>query len=120
MLVWCRGVSDESASGYRSLQRFVATNQRGEGVFRLALSTQNEDIIAKTADVTRDICHSRDVAIVIKDHFLFVEKHGLDGVHLSDGSRNVRKARKNLAKDSIVGAFCGKLPCLLLVTRVNG
>ena len=75
--------------------------------FRLALSTQNEDIIAKTADVTRDICHSRDVAIVIKDHFLFVEKHGLDGVHLSDGSRNVRKARKNLVKDSIVGAFCG-------------
>ena len=75
--------------------------------FRLALSTQNEDIIAKTADVTRDICHSRDVAILIKDHFLFVEKHGLDGVHLSDGSRNVRKARKNLVKDSIVGAFCG-------------
>ena len=75
--------------------------------FRLALSTQNEDVIAKTADVTRDICQSRDVAIVIKDHFLFVEKHGLDGVHLSDGSRNVRKARKNLVKDSIVGAFCG-------------
>ena len=75
--------------------------------FRLALSTQNEDVIAKTADVTRDICHSRDVAIVIRDHFLFVEKHGLDGVHLSDGSRNVRKARKNLVKDSIVGAFCG-------------
>ena len=75
--------------------------------FRLALSTQNEDVIAKTADVTRDICHSRDVAIVIKDHFLFVEKHGLDGVHLSDGSRNVWKARKNLVKDSIVGAFCG-------------
>ena len=75
--------------------------------FRLALSTQNENVIAKTADVTRDICHSRDVAIVIKDHFLFVEKHGLDGVHLSDGSRNVWKARKNLVKDSIVGAFCG-------------
>ena len=75
--------------------------------FRLALSTQNENVIAKTADVTRDICHSRDVAIVIKDHFLFVEKHGLDGVHLSDGSRNVRKARKNLIKESIVGAFCG-------------
>ena len=26
---------------------------------------------------------------------------------MSDGSRNVRKARKNLVKDSIVGAFCG-------------
>ena len=75
--------------------------------FRLALSTQDENIISKTADITRNICHSRDVAIVIEDHFLFVQKHGLDGVHLSDGARNVRKARKELGKEAIVGAFCG-------------
>ena len=66
--------------------------------FRLALSTQEENTIAKTADVIRNICHSRDVAIVIEDHFLFVQKHGLDGVHLSDGARNVRKARKSWEK----------------------
>ncbi|HLQ17406.1 MAG TPA: thiamine phosphate synthase, partial [Tabrizicola sp.] len=30
----------------------------------------------------------------------------LDGVHLTDGSRNVRKARKDLGSDAIVGAFC--------------
>ena len=75
--------------------------------FRLSLSTQDENLIAKTADVIRHICHSRDVAIVIEDHFLFVQKHGLDGVHLSDGARNVRKARENLGKEAIVGAFCG-------------
>ena len=75
--------------------------------FRLALSTQEEGTIAKTADCIRNICHSRDVAIVIEDHFLFVQKHGLDGVHLSDGARNVRKARENLGKEAIVGAFCG-------------
>ena len=75
--------------------------------FRLALSTQDENTIAKTTDVIRNICHSRDVAIVIEDHFLFVQKHGLDGVHLSDGARNVRKARKDLGKEAIVGAFCG-------------
>ena len=75
--------------------------------FRLALSTQEENAIAKTADVIRNICHSRDVAIVIEDHFLFVQKHGLDGVHLSEGARNVRKVRENLGKEAIVGAFCG-------------
>ncbi|GAB1364071.1 hypothetical protein MASR1M32_33070 [Rhodobacter sp.] len=32
---------------------------------------------------------------------------GLDGVHLSDGARSVRKARKELGADAIVGAFCG-------------
>jgi thiamine-phosphate pyrophosphorylase len=67
--------------------------------FRLALSTLDENIIAKTADVVRHICHSRDVAIVIEDHFLLVQKHGLDGVHLSDGPRNIRKARENLEKE---------------------
>lgn len=75
--------------------------------FRLALSTLDENIIAKVADMTRYICHSRDVAIVIEDHFLFVKKHGLDGVHLSDGPRNVGKARKELGKELIIGAFCG-------------
>jgi thiamine-phosphate pyrophosphorylase len=75
--------------------------------FRLALSTFDENIIARVADMTRYICHSRDVAIVIEDHFLFVKKHGLDGVHLSDGPRNVRKVRKDLGKELIVGAFCG-------------
>ena len=75
--------------------------------FRLSLSTQDENVIAKTADVIRDICHSRDVAIVIEDHFLLVQKHGLDGVHLSDGPRNIRKARENLEKESIIGSYCG-------------
>ena len=75
--------------------------------FRLSLSTQDEDVIAKTADVIRHICHSRDVAVVIEDHFLLVQKHGLDGVHLSDGPRNIRKARKVLEKESIVGSYCG-------------
>lgn len=75
--------------------------------FRLSLSTQDEDVIAKTADVIRHICHSRDVAIVIEDHFLLVQKHGLDGVHLSDGPRNIRQARKVLEKESIIGSYCG-------------
>jgi len=32
---------------------------------------------------------------------------GLDGVHLNDGARQVRAARKSLGRDAIVGAFCG-------------
>jgi thiamine-phosphate pyrophosphorylase len=32
----------------------------------------------------------------------------LDGVHLTDGSRSVRKVRKDLGADAIVGAFCGQ------------
>jgi thiamine-phosphate pyrophosphorylase len=36
-----------------------------------------------------------------------VERHGLDGVHLTDAARSVRKVRADLGGDAIVGAFCG-------------
>ena len=73
---------------------------------RIALSTSDESQLGRAADQLRDICHRFDVAIVIDDHFRMVEKHGLDGVHLLDGARLVREARKLLGPDGIVGSFC--------------
>lgn len=80
---------------------------------RLSLATRDEDQIARTADALRLVSHARDVAIVIESHVLMVERLGLDGVHLTDGARSVRKVRKDLGADAIVGAFCG-------VTRHEG
>lgn len=74
---------------------------------RLALATRDEDRIARAADALREVTHARDVALVIADHTLMVERLGLDGVHLSDAARSVRHARKELGADAIVGAFCG-------------
>lgn len=74
---------------------------------RLTLTTRDEDRIARAADALREVTHARDVALVIDSHILMVERLGLDGVHLPDGARNVRKARKELGEDAIVGAFCG-------------
>ncbi len=74
---------------------------------RLALATRDEDRIARAADALREVTHARDVALVIADHTLMVERLGLDGVHLSDAARSVRHARKELGPDAIVGAFCG-------------
>lgn len=74
---------------------------------RLALATRDEDRISRAADAVREICHARDVAIVISEHLVLAERLGLDGVHLTDGSRLVRKTRKDLGDDAIVGAFCG-------------
>lgn len=73
---------------------------------RLALATRDEDKICRAADAVREITHAHDVALVIEDHLLLVERLGLDGVHLSDGSRSVAKTRKELGTDAIVGAFC--------------
>ena len=77
------------------------------GCIRLALASQDEDIVGRAADACRMVAHERDVAIVIENHLRMVERHGLDGVHLSDGARKVRAARKELGADAIVGAFCG-------------
>ena len=80
---------------------------------RLSLASRDEDLIARSADVCRMVAHARDVAIVIDNHVMMVERLGLDGVHLTDGARQVRKIREALGADAIVGAFCG-------VTRHDG
>ncbi len=74
---------------------------------RLALAGNDEDTIARAADACREVAHVRDVAIVISNHVLMAQRLGLDGVHLDDGARSVRAARKELGADAIVGSFCG-------------
>lgn len=74
---------------------------------RLSLATKDEDRIARAADALRGIAHARDVALVIETHVLMVERLGLDGVHLTDGARSIRKVRKDLGGDAIIGAYCG-------------
>ncbi|WP_134680069.1 thiamine phosphate synthase [Paracoccus ravus] len=69
--------------------------------------TGSEDELGRIADLAREIAHARDVAVVIDDHIQLALRHGLDGVHLTDGARSVRYARKELGPDAIVGAFCG-------------
>lgn len=73
---------------------------------RLALSTHDEDTLCRAADALREVSNARDVALVIERHIVLAQRLGLDGVHLSDGARSVRKARKELGADAIVGAYC--------------
>lgn len=77
------------------------------GCLRLSLTSQDQDHIAKAADMCREIAHARDVALVIDQHVQLVESLGLDGVHFGQGSRSVRKARETFGEDAIVGAYCG-------------
>ena len=72
---------------------------------RMSASVGTEDQLRRIADTLRDICHARDVPLVITDHYRMANAQGLDGVHLTDGARNVRSARKVLAPDAIVGAY---------------
>jgi len=75
---------------------------------RLSLASRDEDLILRAADVVRDVAHRFDVALVIDTHVVLAQRLGLDGVHLTDGSRSVRMARKELGADAIVGAYCSQ------------
>ncbi|MEM9392256.1 MAG: thiamine phosphate synthase [Pseudomonadota bacterium] len=79
---------------------------RAIACLRLSLATRDEDRIARAADACREVAHARDVPIVIDSHWMMVARHGLDGVHLGDGARSVRKIRKEVGSDPIVGAYC--------------
>lgn len=74
---------------------------------RLEMATRDEDRLARSADALREVTHARDIALVLSEHRMLVERLGLDGVHLPDGARSVRDARKMLGEDAIVGSFCG-------------
>ncbi len=74
---------------------------------RIALATRDEDRIARAADLVRLVAHDRDIPVVVETHVQVAERHGLDGVHLTDGARSVRTARKALGADAIVGSYCG-------------
>ncbi|SPJ22236.1 thiamine phosphate synthase [Palleronia abyssalis] len=74
---------------------------------RLQLATRDEDTLIRACDALRVVTEPRDVALVVSDHWKLAERAGLDGVHLSDGARQVKKARADLGSDAIVGAFCG-------------
>ena len=77
------------------------------GCVRLALASADETEIARAADAMREVCHARDVALVIEAHVRMVERLGLDGVHLMDAGRAVGRVRADLGEDAIIGAGCG-------------
>ena len=72
---------------------------------RLALAAASEEDVARAADALRAVAHARDVPLVVADHHRLVPRLGLDGVHLSDGARQLREVRKALGKEAIVGAY---------------
>ena len=74
---------------------------------RLNLASRDEDTLSRAGDALREVCHARDVALVISDHQILAERLGLDGVHLTDATKSVRAARKALGAEAIVGSFCG-------------
>ena len=74
---------------------------------RLSLTSEDESVLSRSADALREVCHARDIPVVIDKHYRLVGPHGLDGVHLETAAKQIRDVRKELHKDAIIGAYCG-------------
>lgn len=75
---------------------------------RLALASEDEDILTRAADALREIAHGRDIPLVIERHALLAQRLGLDGVHLPAGAgAGLRRLRTELGADAIIGAGAG-------------
>ncbi|MEM9716353.1 MAG: thiamine phosphate synthase [Pseudomonadota bacterium] len=75
---------------------------------RLSTGGDSADDISRAADIVRELCHQRDIAIVIDGHPGLVEPLGLDGVHLAGPAKQLRDAKKQLGGDAILGAYVGQ------------
>lgn len=74
---------------------------------RLDMHASVEDEVLRAADTLRPVCHERDVAFLLTDHFRLVQQTGCDGVHLTNGTSDIRAARAEIDQEGIVGAYCG-------------
>lgn len=72
---------------------------------RLPTAGRGAETIAALVTALRPVAAAADLPLVIDDHFRLAAELGVDGVHLTDGARHVRAARKALGKAAIVGAF---------------
>lgn len=74
---------------------------------RLSMTSQDESTLLRAGDQVREAVHARDIPLMINNHLKLVDQLGLDGVHLNDGARSIRYARKELGDDAVIGTFCG-------------
>jgi thiamine-phosphate pyrophosphorylase len=74
---------------------------------RLATAGMAEDAIRAAATALRPLAEARGLGFFIESHWRLVRPLGFDGVHLPDGSRSLREARRELGEAAEIGAFCG-------------
>lgn len=83
-------------------------DSRAIACVRMALASEDEDLLMRAADGLREVAHARDVPLVIERHALLAQRLGLDGVHLPKGAGGgLRKLRKDLGADAILGVAAG-------------
>lgn len=74
---------------------------------RLDMAGADENDIRRAADTLRPICHERDIALIVSEHFRLAGPLGLDGAEVDGAKVRLRDARAEIGADRILGVRCG-------------
>jgi thiamine-phosphate pyrophosphorylase len=74
------------------------------GSFQLRLKNASDVDILKAAEKLLPICHEHDAAFILNDRVDLAVKCNADGIHLGVDDMPIRKARKILGENRVIGA----------------
>ncbi len=73
---------------------------------QLRLKGANDETILKTADRLLDVCHGREVSMLLNDRADLADEVDADGVHIGQDDISYAEAREILGNDKDIGVTC--------------
>lgn len=116
----CQLVSLNCTCQELKCQLELARNDHRLACIRLSSTHKTALQLNKTVEsINEQIC-GRDIPLLIESRIDLVLPLNLDGVHFVEGPKKVRKARRQLGRDKVIGAFCDSSRHLAMLAGENG
>lgn len=87
---------------------------------RLTFPPEADEVVLRTAEVLKPICHEHNVAFILNDTPEMALRCGADGVHLGQEDGSVKAARKLLGEEAAIGVSCHDSRHLAMVAGEEG
>ncbi len=87
---------------------------------RLTFPPEVDEVVLRTAEVLKPICHEHNVAFIMNDTPELARRAGADGVHLGQEDGAVEAARTVLGKEAVIGVSCHDSRHLAMVAGEEG
>ncbi len=97
-------VTDRKLAGERGVADVVRRAiEGGVTLVQLREKTLAHEPFVEEARCLKEICHAKDVPLIINDDIAVAREAGADGVHVGQSDASVQEAREALGPDAIIG-----------------
>ena len=108
----------ESTKFYKELDKVLKTNK--VNFFQLRLKNISNLKLIKISKKIKKIVKKNNVKLLINDKPILSKKIGADGCHIGQQDLNIKKSRKILGKNKIIGVTCHNSKKLAIEAKNNG